>query len=71
MIFWHMLVLTYTIEEHDFVSEILFRDQSTCANAIDEMYPTIYAEYRDSMAQCQPTEVASGWAIRPRARPTS
>ncbi len=71
MIFWHMLVLTYTIEEKTFVSEFLFRDQSTCANAMDEIYPTIYAEYRDSMAQCTPSDVASGYTMRPTARPTS
>ena len=71
MIFWHMLVLTYTIEDRTFVSEFLFRDQSTCANAMDEIYPTIYAEYRDSMAQCISTDVASSYTIRPKARPSS
>ena len=71
MIFWHILVLTYTFEQQTFVSELAFRDQSTCANAIDEIYPTIYAEYRDSMAQCEPTDVASGYTVRPKARPQS
>jgi hypothetical protein len=35
---------------------------------MDEMYPTIIAEYPDSMAQCQPTDVVSGWSVRPKAR---
>lgn len=68
MIFWHILLLTYTIEDQTFVSEFVFRDQSTCANALAEIYPTIYAEYRDSMAQCRPTDVVSGYTVRPKAR---
>ena len=74
MIFWHLLVLTYTIEDHTFdgttyVSQIAFRDQSSCANAMDEIYPTIYAEYRDSMAQCIETNEASTYTVRPKLRP--
>lgn len=69
MIFWHLLVLTYTIEDHTFEAKILFNDQSSCANAMDEIYPTIYAEYRDSMAQCIETNEASGFTIRPKLRP--
>jgi len=69
MIFWHLLVLTYTFESDTYVSQIAFRDQPSCANAMDEIYPTILAAYSDSMAQCQPTDVASGWTIRPKARP--
>ena len=69
MIFWYMLVLTYTFENQTFVSGLAFKDQASCANAMDEIYPTIYAEYRDSMAQCVPTDRVSGYTIRPKARP--
>jgi hypothetical protein len=69
MIFWHILLLTYTFENQTFVSDLAFRDQASCANAMDEIYPTIYAEYRDSMAQCVPTDRVSGYTIRPKARP--
>ena len=69
MIYWHILVLTYTFETQTFESTIAFRDQSSCANAMDEIYPTILAAYSDSMAQCQPTDTVSGWTIRPKARP--
>tara|TARA_B110000977_G_scaffold164731_1_gene211452 strand:- start:42 stop:272 length:231 start_codon:yes stop_codon:yes gene_type:complete len=69
MIFWHLLVLTYTVEDHTFEAMIAFKDQSSCANAMDEIYPTIYAEYRDSMAQCIETNEASGFTIRPKLRP--
>ena len=69
MIYWHILVLTYTFETKTFESTIAFRDQVTCANAMDEIYPTILAAYPDSMAQCHPTEVASGWKTRPKMRP--
>ena len=38
MIYFHLLVLTYTIDGNDtFVSKIAFRDQSSCANAMDEI----------------------------------
>tara|TARA_R110000744_G_scaffold330008_1_gene435551 strand:- start:380 stop:619 length:240 start_codon:yes stop_codon:yes gene_type:complete len=69
MIFWHILVLTYAFEGQSFESTIAFKDQGSCANAMDEIYPTIYAEYRDSTAQCIPTATASGWTVRPKARP--
>lgn len=68
MIFWHLLVLTYTFESDTYVSQIAFRDQASCANAMDEIFTTILAEYPDSTAQCQPTDIASGWTIRPKAR---
>ena len=71
MIYFHLLVLTYTIDGNDtFVSKIAFRDQSSCANAMDEIFPTIRAEYWDSMAQCNPTSTPSGYTIRPKPRPT-
>ena len=71
MIYWHILVLTYTFETQTFESTIAFRDQSSgmLPNAMDEIYPTILAAYSDSMAQCQPTDTVSGWTIRPKARP--
>ena len=69
MIYWHILVLTYTFESQTFESTIAFRDQSSCANAMDEIYPTILAEYKDSMAQCIETDTASGFTIRPKLRP--
>ena len=69
MIFWHILVLTYTIEGRTFESKVALRDQPSCAKFMDEIYPVIYAEYRDSMAQCVKTDEASGWTVRPKARP--
>ena len=69
MIFFHLLVLTYTIDGNEYVSQIAFRDQSSCAMAMDEIFPTIRAEYLDSMAQCLPTDTPSGYTIRPKARP--
>jgi hypothetical protein len=69
MIFWHLLVLTYAFEGDVYVSQIAFRDQPTCADAMDDIYPTILAEYPDSMAQCIKTDTASRWTIRPKSRP--
>lgn len=69
MIFWHLLVLTYTFEANTYVSELAFKDQATCAAMMDTFYPVIYLEYHDSMAQCIKTDVSSGYTIRPKARP--
>ena len=71
MIYWHLLVLTYTFENNTYVSQVAFRDQPSCANAMDEIYPTILAEYPDSMAQCTKTDTGSSWTIRPKLRPKS
>jgi hypothetical protein len=70
MIYFHLLVLSYAIDGTEYASHIALRDQASCANAMDEIYPTIRAEYPDSMAQCIKTDTVSGWTIRPKARPT-
>lgn len=70
MTFWAILVLTYNIEGRDLVSEIPFKDMKTCGLAIDAIYPTIYANYKDSMAQCKKTNNASS-SIKPRMRPNN
>jgi hypothetical protein len=69
MIFWHLLVLTYTVDGQTFSSNLAFKDQATCAAMMDKFYPVMYLEYRDSMAKCIKTDVASGYTIRPKARP--
>tara|TARA_R110002167_G_scaffold362374_1_gene581465 strand:- start:532 stop:732 length:201 start_codon:yes stop_codon:yes gene_type:complete len=65
-----MLVLTYSIEGKYLVSEIPFKDMKTCGLAIDAIYPTIYANYRNSMAQCKRTKNASS-SIKPKMRPNN
>lgn len=70
MTYFFLLVLTYTFDGTTYVSQIAFKDQPSCANAMDEIFPTVRAEYHDSMAQCTATDTPSGFNIRPRSRPT-
>ena len=71
MTFWYLLVVTYSFEfngDHESKFYVAFKNQLSCAAALDEIYPVIYAEYRDSMAQCIKTDVPSK-SIRPKMWP--
>ena len=71
MTFWYMLVVTYSLEvngAHENEFRVAFKNQPSCAVAMDKIYPVIYAEYRDSMAQCIKTDVPSK-SMRPKMRP--
>ena len=71
MTFWYMLVVTYSLEvngAHENTFHVPFENQPSCAAAMDKIYPVIYAEYRDSMAQCIKTDVPSK-SMRPKMRP--
>jgi|TARA_B110000211_G_scaffold220060_1_gene266383 hypothetical protein len=71
MTFWYMLVVTYSLEvngAHENEFRVAFENQPSCAAAMDKIYPVIYAEYRDSMAQCIKTDVPSK-SMRPKMRP--
>ena len=69
MIYFHLLVLTYTIDDKDYVSQVAFKDQSSCAIAMDPIFDALRAQHHDSVAQCVPTDTPSG-SLRPRPRPT-
>lgn len=70
MIFFHLLVLTYTIDGKDYVSQIAFKDQPSCAASMDPMFEALRKQHHDSMAQCVPSDTPSSYTIRPKARPT-
>lgn len=71
MTYWAALILTYTVNigvtSYEATSTVYFEDMQTCSLAIDAIYPVILAQSRDSMAQCEQTDLPSG-SIPPVAR---
>ena len=74
MTYWAALILTYTVNigvtSYEATSTVYFKDMPTCSVAIDAIYPVILAQSRDSMSQCERTDMPSS-SIRPLARPNS
>ena len=74
MTYWAALILTYTVNSgvtsYEATSTVYFKDMQTCSVANDAIYPVIYAQSRDSMAQCERTDMPSS-SIQPVARPNS
>jgi len=74
MTYWAALILTYTVNSgvtsYEATSTVYFKDMQTCSVAIDAIYPVILSQSRDSMAQCERTDMPSS-SIRPLARPNS
>ena len=71
MTYWAALILTYTVTSgvtsYEATSTVYFKDMQTCSVAIDAIYPVILAQSRDSMAQCERTDMPSS-SIRPVAK---
>jgi len=71
MTYWAALILTYTINSgvasFDVTSTVYFKDMQTCSVAIDAIYPVVYAQSRNSVAQCKRTGLPSS-SMRPRSR---
>ena len=71
MTYWAALILTYTVTSgvtsYEATSTVYFKDMQTCSVAIDAIYPVILAQSRDSMAQCERTDLPSS-SIRPVAK---
>ena len=74
MTYWAALILTYTVNigvtSYEATPTVYFKDMQTCSVASDAIYPVIHAQSRDSMAQCERTDLPSS-SIRPLARPNS
>ena len=71
MTYWAALILTYTINSgvtsYEATSTVYFKDMQTCSVASDAIYPVIHTQSRDSMAQCERTDLPSS-SIRPVAK---
>ena len=74
MTYWAALILTYTVTSgvtsYEATSNVYFKDMQTCSVASDAIYHVIHAQSRDSIAQCERTDMPSS-SIRPLARPNS
>ena len=56
--FWTVLLLTYhagTDDQEPMISSIVLPSMEICGAVMDDFYPTIFAHYPDSMAQCLET----------------
>lgn len=72
MTYLTLLVLMATIDGEDFHSPIPFNSEQSCEQALraaDALYEIYTAEWGDTMARCVKTDVATGYTIRPKARP--
>ncbi len=71
MTYWAALILTYTVNigvtSYEATSTVYFKDMQTCSVANDAIYPVILSQSRDSMAQCERTDMPSS-SIRPVVR---
>tara|TARA_R110000772_G_scaffold4869_5_gene17270 strand:- start:151 stop:372 length:222 start_codon:yes stop_codon:yes gene_type:complete len=71
MTYWYLLIISYAVETNNpetIEFKIAIRDQETCAEFMDVIYPLINAEYRNSSSICIQTDEPWG-SIRPKARP--
>tara|TARA_R110000782_G_scaffold205641_1_gene293934 strand:+ start:205 stop:441 length:237 start_codon:yes stop_codon:yes gene_type:complete len=74
MTYWAALTLTYIVTSgvtsYEATSTVYFKDMPTCSVANDAIYPVILAQSRNSMAQCERTDLPSS-SMRPRLRPNN
>tara|TARA_R110002110_G_scaffold119184_2_gene293539 strand:- start:319 stop:555 length:237 start_codon:yes stop_codon:yes gene_type:complete len=74
MTYWAALTLTYIVTSgvtsYEATSTVYFKDMPTCSVASDAIYPVILAQSRNSMAQCERTDLPSS-SMRPRLRPNN
>ena len=68
MTYWYVLLITYVIEGDLKSFQVSYEDHHSCSEAMDQIYPAIFAQYRDSTSHCIETDVPFS-SMRPRARP--
>lgn len=68
-----MLVFIANINGEDMPFPIPFTSEQICEQALrtNELYEIFDADWGDTMVGCVKTSVASGYTIRPKARPWS
>jgi len=66
--FFTVMILTYTANEEELQSKILFPSLQACSEALAPIYEPIEKYFTETMAQCSVTDIPSK-SIRPRARP--
>ena len=74
MTYLTLLVFMAAIDGEDFHSPIPFNSEQKCEQALraaDALYEIFDAEWKDTMVRCVRTDVATGYTMRPKARPTN
>lgn len=68
-----MLVFVANINGEDMPFPIPFTSEEVCEQALrtNELYEIFDADWKDTMVGCVKTSVATGYTIRPKARPWS
>lgn len=67
-----LLVFTYIYEGEKLQARLLFEDEEQCELALrasNTLYKELRRTYRNSMIACDKTDIASGYTVRPKARP--
>ena len=68
MLFYTVLVLSYTLNGDYLQAKVIFPSYKACGDALPAYYEPMYAIDRDAIGQCLKTEVISV-SIKPRKRP--
>ena len=68
MLFYTVLVLSYTIGGDYLQAKVIFPSARACGDALPAYYEPVYAIDRDAIGQCLKTEVISA-SIKPKRRP--
>ena len=66
--YFTIMILSYHVQGEYLQSRIIFPSAQACGDALPAYYEPIYAFDKDSMAQCERTNILSK-TIRPKARP--
>lgn len=68
MLFYTVLVLSYTLNGDYLQAKVIFPSYRACGDALPDYYDHVYALDRDAIGQCLKTEVMSA-SIKPKRRP--
>ena len=68
MLFYTVLVLSYTLNGDYLQAKVIFPSYKACGDALPTYYEPVYAIDRDAIGQCLKTEVIST-SIKPRKKP--
>ena len=68
MLFYTVLVLSYTLNGDYLQSEVIFPSARACGNALPAYYEHVYALDRNAIGQCLKTNTLSS-SIKPKRKP--
>jgi hypothetical protein len=68
MLFYTVLVLSYTLNGDYLQAKVIFPSARACGDALPDYHDHVYAIDRDAIGQCLKTEVISS-SIKPKRKP--